>query len=150
MKSFLGMLIVLFFVSSLSAAESSLDSTCTIQGRVTFKKDITVTVTCLTQKEFEDELPAQYFYVRQPDASDLNKGYIDYTISDIPEGDYIIFAFQDKNDNDKLDRFLIVPKEYWDIYGLARPTKGKPNFDKLSLHINKNISQLDMTLKNGF
>ncbi len=150
MKSFPGMLFVLFFVSSLSATDLVPDSVFTIQGRVEFSKDITVTVTCLTQKEFEDELPAKYFYVRHLDANDLQNGYIDYNITSIPEGDYIIFAFQDKNENDKLDRILIVPREYWDIYGLARPTKGKPDFDKLSLHIDKNISQLNMTLKNGF
>ncbi|MCF7920520.1 MAG: DUF2141 domain-containing protein [Candidatus Cloacimonetes bacterium] len=150
MKLSLTMLILVSFVYCISAAEIFQDITYTVQGRVTFTKDIPITVTCLTKEEFEEELPAQYFYVHSPTKADLKKEYIDFIISDIPEGDFILFAFQDKNENDKLDKIIMVPKEYWHIYGLERPTTGKPDFQNLAIHINKNFSNLDMNLRKGF
>lgn len=131
-------------------ADDPLDSTFSIQGRCTFVKDITVTVTCLTQTEFEEELPAKYFYVKELTDLDRERGYVDFLITDIPAGEYLIFAFQDKNENDKLDRILFAPREPWDIYGLPRPTTGKPDFAKLSIYIDSSLSDLNLKLKNGF
>ena len=144
------LLIVLCTVFMLFAEDASSDSTFIIQGRVSFTKNITVTVTCLTQIEFEEELPAKYFYVQELTDLDRERGYVDYQITDIPAGKYLIFAFQDKNENDKLDKILVVPRESWHIYGLPRPTTGKPQFSELSIYIDKNMSDLDMQLKNGF
>ncbi|MDP8219944.1 MAG: DUF2141 domain-containing protein [Candidatus Stygibacter frigidus] len=144
------LLIFICAVFILYGADNEPDSTYTIQGRVFFNKNITVTVTCLTKIEFEEELPAKYFFVKELTDLDRERGYVDYVISDIPEGKYLIFGFQDKNENDKLDRILFVPKEPWHIYGLPRPTKGKPDFDKLSIYIDKDIPDLEMQLQNGF
>jgi uncharacterized protein (DUF2141 family) len=144
------LILVLCSFFLLSAAETDSDSTFSIQGKVSFKKNIPVTVTCLTEQEFEEELPARYFYLQHLSASDLEKGYIEYEINSIPEGDYLVFAFQDKNENDKVDRILFAPREPWDIYGLPRPTTGKPKFAKLSMYIDSNLSTLDMNLKRGF
>lgn len=126
------------------------DTSFSIQGKVTFTKDIPVTVTCLTEKEFEEELPAKYFYLQELGDSDLQNGIIEYIISGIPEGDYLVFAFQDKNKNDKVDRILIAPREPWDIYGLPRPATGKPKFSKLAMHIDSDITDLNLNLKKGF
>jgi len=146
----ISLLILLCVISMLCADDAVPDSTFIIQGRVSFVKKITVTVTCLTEIEFEEELPAQYFFVQKLNDLDIERGYIDYQITDIPAGEYLIFAFQDKNENDKLDRILFVPREPWDIYGLPRPTTGKPQFSKLSISIEKEMFDLDMKLKNGF
>ena len=149
MKNIFLIIMFLAFIT-LFATENVQDSTFTIQGRVVFSKNITVTVTCLTETEFEEELPAQYFYVKELTDLDRKLGYVDYEISDIPKGIYLIFGFQDKNENDKLDRILFVPREPWDIYGLPRPTTGKPQFSKLSISIEKDMFDLEMKLKNGF
>jgi len=147
---FITLLILLCAVFMLFASDNESDSTYTIQGRVTFNKNITVTVTCLTQMEFEEELPAKHFYVQELTDLDRERGYVDYQITDIPAGKYLVFVFQDKNENDKLDRILFAPKEPWAIYGLSRPATGKPDFDKLAIYIDKNMSDLDLQLKNGF
>ncbi|MDP8211105.1 MAG: DUF2141 domain-containing protein [Candidatus Stygibacter australis] len=144
------LLILLYAVFMLFADDAVPDSTFNIQGRVSFSKNVTVTVTCLTQIEFEEELPAKYFFVKELTNLDRERSYVDYIITDIPAGEYLIFAFQDKNENDKLDKILVVPRESWHIYGLPRPTTGKPQFSELSIYIDKNMSDLDMQLKNGF
>ena len=150
MKIILILALILGSLYLLSAAETDSDSTFSIRGKVSFTKDIPVTVTCLTEQEFKEELPARYFYLQRLSASDLERGYIEYEISSIPEGKYLVFAFQDKNENDKVDRILFAPREPWAIYGLPRPTTGKPKFAKLSMYIDSDLSALDMNLKKGF
>jgi uncharacterized protein (DUF2141 family) len=142
--------ILLVLAQTIFAQNQEAAQTHTIQGRVSFEKNIAVTVTCLTREEFEEELPAQYFFVQELKEQDRRNGFIDYEISGIPAGKYMLFAFQDKNENDRLDRFLFIPKEPWDIYGLPRPAEGKPDFEKLAIDIETSRTEMNFMLKKGF
>lgn len=74
---------------------------------------------------------------------------VKYTFNDLPEGDYAIAVWQDKNNNEKMDKnFFGSPTEKYgfskNIFGLFGP----PNFDKVAFKVtNDNVIKLAINLK---
>lgn len=62
---------------------------------------------------------------------------IQYTFSDIPNGDYAIAVVHDINNNGKLDKNLFgIPIESYGFSNNAAATFGAPSFDKAKFHLN--------------
>ena len=72
---------------------------------------------------------------------DITKKDIQYVFSNIPNGNYAIAVFHDKNKNGKHDKnFFGIPKEGYGFSNNAPSTFGPPNFEKAAFNIGGNYA----------
>ncbi len=66
----------------------------------------------------------------------------------MPEGQYLIMAFEDKNGDGKLNYggFFNTPREPYGFYKRFRPLLNAPSFDRLKFNLNKEIINANINL----
>ena len=81
--------------------------------------------------------------VYQPDKS--GECSVPYTL-EVQKGSYVVAAFEDKNENNKLDFFFFIPKE---PSGFFRKFSGMsaPKFDKLKFDVDGDIVNANVELQ---
>ncbi|QGZ40975.1 uncharacterized protein (DUF2141 family) [Pseudoduganella flava] len=57
------------------------------------------------------------------------------TVADVPAGTWAILAYEDANDNGKLDRTLGIPTENWGMSRDAKANFGPPKFDNAAIEV---------------
>lgn len=90
---------------------------------------------------------AKQFPEGEPTQKALLKGIASsaQTSFNLPKGKYAVGVFQDRNNNELLDKnFFGIPKEQYGFSG--RPVFGKPNFNDAVIEIKDNLS-ISITLK---
>lgn len=76
-----------------------------------------------------------------------NNGKATFEFDRIPYGRYAVVSFQDKNNNDLLDRNIFgVPVEIWGVSG-RRPSFGQPEFSTSEIFINEHPYQLRIKME---
>ncbi|MGK0495475.1 MAG: hypothetical protein ACJAU2_001866 [Maribacter sp.] len=74
------------------------------------------------------------------------KGVTNLVVKDIPDGDYAVAVFHDKNENGKLDTNMLgIPKEPVAFSNAKMKMFGPPKFDECAFSITKDI-QVSITL----
>jgi uncharacterized protein (DUF2141 family) len=66
----------------------------------------------------------------------------------MPEGNYLIMAFEDKNGDGKLNYggFFNSPREPYGFYKRFRPLLSAPSFDRLKFNLNKEVINANINL----
>ena len=125
-------------VSSLSAQEEGFR----IQGTIRFDSKGPIHVRLITEKEFmkKDEFVESLIF----NTEKLGISEVEFSFENIPAGVYAIIAFQDKNNNGRLDHILgLYPSE---PFGFSWKAKAKmiPRFKDISFDVNKDTRDLDI------
>lgn len=70
------------------------------------------------------------------------------TIDNVPEGDWAILAYQDENQNDKLDRNLLgIPSENYAFSRNAMGKFGPPNFADAAIEIKEKHTVVSVKMR---
>ena len=125
-------------VSSLSAQEEGFR----IQGTIRFDSKGPIHVRLITEKEFmkKDKYVESLIF----NTEKLEISQVEFSFENIPAGVYAIVAFQDENNNGKLDHlFGLFPSE---PLGFSWNAKAKmiPRFKDISFDVNKDTRDLDI------
>ena len=79
---------------------------------------------------------------------DINEdGEVLGTFADLPPGDYGIAAYHDKNDDGKLNTFVLVPREDYGFSNNARSFFGPPSFKKSSFILGEEDMAIEFKVK---
>jgi len=68
-----------------------------------------------------------------------NQNPIAFEFKNVSKDTYGIRCFQDLNDNGKLDRFLIIPKEPWTLSWKDNKKHMPPEFEDISFEVDGNV-----------
>ena len=68
---------------------------------------------------------------------------------ELPQGDYAVAVYQDKNQNQRLDtNFLGIPQEPYAFSNNARPKFRAPNFDEAKIGLWEQTKYINIALQN--
>ena len=121
-----------------------------ISGEVSFQYDGDIYVCLFTQEKAADfnEHP-----LSRPECtairmnSDLkNAGKAPFELNDVPKGTYTIMAFQDVNNNQKVDYENYIINEPWGTYRAEEPGLENRNWEKIKFDLTKNITGIEIKL----
>jgi uncharacterized protein (DUF2141 family) len=104
-RKLLALLIGLGLLSSVALAEENY----AISGEVTFSEDGTIYICILTKEKFRDfhnpgyDLSASQCKVQRMNADLKSTGIVFFKFDSVPKGTYCIVAYQDVNNNGKVD-----------------------------------------------
>ena len=87
-----------------------------INGKVLVKDLGVLFVYLVDEKQFKIPLTGIQTQTDTITQKHLEKGYIEFSFKNIPEGIYGIRVIIDKNNNQKLDRGLFGPSEPWGMF----------------------------------
>jgi uncharacterized protein (DUF2141 family) len=73
------------------------------------------------------------------------KTHVGFTIENVSRGKYGLRCYQDENNNGKLDRFLVIPKEPWTLSWKGNKKHIPPEFEDISFQVSNDI-QVDLYL----
>ena len=65
---------------------------------------------------------------------------VDFIINDVKPGVYGLRCYLDKNNNNELDRFLMIPKEPWTLSWKNNEKRIPPDFEDISFTVRKNLT----------
>ncbi|MGB3587696.1 MAG: DUF2141 domain-containing protein [Tunicatimonas sp.] len=93
----------------------------------------------------DDDFPDKGTYQKSVPLDPANKVQASFTL---PEGDYAVAAYHDKNENGKLDTNMVgIPKE---DYGFSNDARGKmsaPPFDKAKVTVQQAAQTIQINLR---
>jgi uncharacterized protein (DUF2141 family) len=69
------------------------------------------------------------------------------TLADVPPGTWAVLAYEDANDNGKLDRTLGIPTENWGMSRDARANFGPPKFDDAAIDVKDAKTVVEIRLR---
>lgn len=115
-------------------AQKSSDLTVVINGIESVKGEVRIAVFD-SQEGFDNRA----FVCRTFQKVESNK--LTYTFVDLPQGQYMVVAFHDKNSNGELNKNLLgVPTEKYGFSNNIRPTFRAPSFEETSFFLDMNKS----------
>ncbi len=96
------------------------------------------------EANFEDGLASKSLIVHP---AKIKEGKAEYFFL-MPEGRYLIMAFEDKNGDGKLNYggFFNTPREPYGFYKRFRPFLNAPSFDRLKFNLDKEIINANINL----
>ncbi len=119
-----------------------------LSGEIYFTKKGKIYLELVTKKEYEDNKEDAVFQkVIEIGEDELKNKKISFSFENIPKGVYCLQGFLDTNNNGKLDIGMFGPKEHWGNYREYRPGFREPKFNETSFEINKNMENINLTLK---
>jgi uncharacterized protein (DUF2141 family) len=74
-------------------------------------------------------------------------GQVAGKFSDLPPGTYAIAAYHDKNDDGKLNRVIVVPREDYGFSNDARNMFGPPSFKEASFDVGEKDMEIAFKIK---
>ncbi len=78
----------------------------------------------------------------------IRGGRAEWTLNDLPFGDYAVKAYHDENGNGKLDKNAVgMPKEKYGFSNNARGSFGPPGYDKARFSFDKTGMAIAMTVE---
>jgi len=122
-------LIVFFVFGALNIAAQNVNVTIQVTN-VTINGGPVIGSVFLNEDEFKNEKPVIFFIVPS------NTSTVSYTVT-VPPGEYVITAFQDTNNNNRLDRNLLgVPREMIAISNYSGRGFPTQNFNRQKIPVN--------------
>lgn len=136
----------------------------TVSGEITFEKSGNVYVSLITEEDFgkqehghqdkeekqeqhKEEQESPFRLMINVGEEELNAKKVSFTFEHVPAGTYAIRAFQDVNDNGKMDIGTFGPKEPWGNYRAKRPRFRGPKFEEMAFEVKDNITDISIELK---
>ncbi len=120
-----------------------------IQGSIQFHKNAPITLMLLTQEELPNLNPGScsYHLTLEPDAKALKTGSVPFKMDNVPEGSYVLLAYQDLNDSKTLDKKYFFFSEPWGTFRPQRPGMGlRLHFEDLSFKLTSNLKKISIRL----
>jgi hypothetical protein len=154
-------MLTLLLVSTVVWAESE---GFTVSGEISFEKTGNIYVELVTKEAFEnddydddhndregeEDAPQEspFHLIIEIDQEKQKAKKVSFAFENVPEGTYVIQAFQDVNGNGEFDMGVFGPKEPWGMYYLPkRPRFSHPKFDKTKFEVNKDITDITFEVK---
>ncbi len=118
-----------------------------IEGTVTFYKVADITLLLLTKAELENMTQNSYKLILKPDSATEGTGELPFIMTDVPEGTYVLLAYQDLNNSKAIDSRFFSFSEPWGTFRPQRPGMGFGlNFDDLKFNLSKNLHNISILL----
>lgn len=87
---------------------------------------------------------------RQPfrvNESVIHEGQSVWMIKDVPYDDYAIQSYHDKNDNDVMDQFFMIPQEAWGFSNNVRHTFSPPSWEEVKFRVDQPAVEIIIQVK---
>lgn len=135
-------LALLFFASGAARAGNSYRASGRVRG-LTGEHKVYVSVYA-NETNFNEGL-AMKTVIIHPDK--IRDGKAEYFFV-LPEGEYLISAFEDRNGDGKLNYggFFNTPREPYGFYRRFRPLLNRPSFDRLKFRLDKELRSANINL----
>lgn len=129
------------------ATSASADGSYSIEGTIQFFKIADITVLLLTEDEMKNMTQNSYKLHLKPDENALASGKMPFQLTNVPAGSYVLLAYQDNNNNEKLDKKFFTFTEPWGTFRPQRPGMGyKLKFNDLNFNLSKDIHNIKIQL----
>ncbi len=151
MKHFPKLSVIVLFLSLLSLTSvptpAVAENSYSIEGTVTFYKLADVTLLLLTKDELKNMNENSYKLILKPDSATETSGELPFSMTDVPEGSYVLLAYQDLNNSNKLDSNLLTFSEPWGTFRPQRPGMFFTlNFEDLDFNLDQDLKNIRIRL----
>lgn len=117
-----------------------------ISGRINLKKSGNLTIKLETNSENIDDYFSQSYEIEISN-EDVELGYIEFYLADIPGDTYSIIVLQDVNGNGIFDIGKFGPSEPWGNYRWARPSFRGATFEEMAFELNDDLRNIVISIR---
>ena len=124
--------------------------TCTLCGEVSFQYDGDIYVCLHTKEGLRDfqisghKLSSQECKVTKWSSEVKKAGKVSFRFDNIPKGTYCIVAYQDVNNNGKVDYENLAIVEPWQSFRELDPVTGYSTWDQVRFNLEKDITGIEI------
>ena len=118
----------------------------TIGGEVRFEKAAPIFLQLLARDAGGKEIVTREQIIA-PTPEDLARRRLRFAFADLAPGRYALKAFQDTNENGKIDIGVFGPKEPWATYRPARPKLRPPRFEEMVFDAAGSVTNADLVMR---